>query len=385
LKVSLITPIDIKYSYQTAERLIYEWTQFLSENGFDATVLVPNLPDNPPSLREDYKEIERHYSNVPKKRIENPMLHLGLNHKLNLYKGLPKEGTVFFLMSLYDYLPNVLLRPKGQKYLIGAGGMTVFRDGHVTKYHQLMEGIMNFLLTTFVLRGKEPQANLFYYVINHRQENYLLKLGIERSKIFYIPGYVDTKKFLIKKPYGEKLKVLHIGGKGKNSQLVIDVIKELTANGEINKFQFSFIGKNQPEELSEYANKLDNISCLGTVTDKEKVEELSKSDVLIVPDPEENFALVMLEGLSSGLALIVDEWNPVIDELISNGAMAYKGKKDEPKTYLRYLLKLSKMKKNRGFEKAKRTNREIVVRKFDKDVVLKQVKEMFLKIDESTS
>ena len=386
VKAGLVTPVDIKYSYQTAERTIYEWVKFLSENGIDATVLVPDLPNWRMAqlhLREDYKKLERHYSTVPQKRIENPMLQLGFNHKLDLYKGLPKEGIVFIPMSLYDYLPNVLLRPKGQRYIIGQGGLTVFKSGHVTKYHVFMESIVNFLLMTFVLRTKEAKANLFYYVVSPRQTHYLLKLGISKSKIFYIPLSVDTKRFRVRKAYGKKLKVLHIGGKGKSSQIVINIIKELIANGEINKFQFYFIGRKQPEELFEYAGKMDNVSYLGPATDKEKIDALSRSDVLIVPDPEETFGVVMLEGLSSGLALLVDDYNPVINELLKDGAMAYKGNKDKLQTYVTSLMKLAKMKKNKGFNKAKMINREIAVRKFDKKVVLKQVKEMFVKVDES--
>ncbi len=383
LKVNIITSTEIKYGYLSTPRHAYGWAKYLLEHRVDTTLLLPDkiVGGNPP-IREDYKEVEKYYSMVPKKRIKDHILRYGFGHTTNLYTQLPKDGITFFPMMLYDYLPNILLKPKGQKYVIGCWGMYIFKQDRVSQ-NELLENTVNLFFQNFVLRRKELRENIFYQAINHRQERYLLKLGIPKKKIFYVPNWIDTEKFHIRKPSGKKLKVVHVGGIPHSSGMILDMIKQIATDGKANEFEFYFIGRYQPEELLEYAKKMDNVTCTGPITDEEKAKILSRCDVMVVPEILEAFSVAMLEGLSNGLAIIVDDYNPVIDELINDGAMAYKGNKDDIQSYVKALMKVAKMKKSKGFGRAKNKNREIVVRKFDRKVVLSQVKEMFVKVNQS--
>lgn len=375
MKVSLITPVDIKYSRTGTERDIYEYAKFLTETGTNTTILIPDKGLTVTKLREDYKETERMYKHVSKQSTHNePFRHF------SDYTDLPKDSVIYFPMSIYDYLPNLLLKPKGQKYIMAGHGMYIFEHGHVTK-HVVLEWIVNSALIPLLNIG-DRKRNVFFHVINMRQHDYLRKLRIAEDRIFWIPCYVDTSQYKMKEKSGNRLKVLHIGGRNKNSQLVVKIIKQLQEEGKTDRFEFCFIGRGNglPEEIAGLGA---NVSCLQNVTDKQKIEAMSKADVLLIPERGECFSVTMLEGLSCGLGLIVDDYNPVIDGLIKEKALAYKAK--DIRSYISALMAISSFKQRKGYDDMRRQNRKIAIEKFDNKVILPMIKEMFVKVDERTS
>ena len=368
------------------ESIVYEWARYLTNEGFDATVLIPDTLNRGMPLRRDADDIEERYYGVPKKSIKNNVLRYGFVHKTNFYTGLPKGDVVFFPITFYDYLPNMFAKPRGQKYIMGNMGMTLFPGSHMSSEHQFLEGIQRIMIKRAIFSDKEKRSNIFFHVINQRQKQHLIEqIGIDKSKIFHIPAHVDTSAYHLGVSDSNDLKVVHIGGKGKNAQLLVDVIKALIANGKIDGLKFYFIGREEPQELFNYVGKTSNVSYLGYISDAEKIEILAKSDVLVIPDHNEAFAKVMLEGLASGLALLVDSWNPVIASLISDGAFAYTGIVGDQKSYADALIRLAEMKRSdaKAFEQGKKKNRNLAVIKFDEKVVFKLVKEMFLAVSES--
>lgn len=254
------------------------------------------------------------------------------------------------------------------------------RDGHITN-HKIIESVINFFLTNCFLRKEEMRNNLFFRVLNTRQKNYLERIGVPSDKIFNIPEFVDTKKYCIATSYGKKLNVVHIGGEAKNAQVIIDTIKELIDKRQITKFKFFFIGKHQPKELFEYAEKTDSVVYLGALSDTKKIKILSMSDVQVVPNPDENFAVSMIEGLSSGLRLVVSNQNPIVKNLIKEGALAYTCS-NNPSAYAKVLLGLARMKRTEPykFQKLKMTNRAIAIKEFEQTKVFNQIKDMFIRV-----
>jgi glycosyltransferase involved in cell wall biosynthesis len=376
--VYLLSTIDIRYNITGAERYTYENAKFLRENGIDSRILVPDKSKGAVRLRKDYKEVVRYYLAIPKIRIKNNVTGL-TGFGMNNYSGLPKNGIIYFLMSIYDYLPNLFLKPKGQKYVMGSGGMFVFEGNHISKNHRLLERLLNCFLRVWLNTG-DRRKNIFFHVITDIQRGYLMKqLGISSDRIFYIPLWVDTTKFRMNPKSGNQLKVMHIGGKGKNSGMVLEIANKIAAEGRTDEFEFCFLGRGNG--LTENPDPKKNVSVLANVTDEQKAKVIAKSDVIVVPHPEETFSFAMLEGLASGLVPVVSESNPAIDKIIGAGAVAYKAK--SIRDYIVALNAIARLKKRKDYDRRRKVNREIAVRTYDKKVVHKSMMDMFTKVLES--
>lgn len=380
MKVNLITPADIRYSYRGTEVNIYEYAKFMIGRGVDARVLVPTYPSNELAEREDYREVYSLYKKVPKKSIRGRRVMLPLGYVLYTYSGLPKDSLVYFPYSIYDHIVNIIRKPKGQKYVIAAHSMHL-KDGHIIQNHRVMEGILNgFMRTVFSMR--EMRENVYHHVITREQARYLMTLGIHKDRIICVPAFVNTSPLKLKPNCSRSLRVVHIGGVNKDAHLILSIIKELRSRGRDKDFEFYFIGEKEPDELLAMAEENSNVHCLGPVKETDKAGILSTMDVVIVPAIE-TFSRAMLEGLASGLYVVASNLNPAAEEIREMGAHISIPRNGRIEEYVKELDVLLELKHSKAkFDAGKRINREIAVRRFDVNVVLGEILRMFEKIGE---
>lgn len=382
MKVSLITPVDIKHSYSATEVQVYDYAKMLIENGIEASILVPKYKGLEFPSRTDYKLIKNHYKNVTQKGIKGRKIILPFKFTLYVYSDLTSDSTIYFAYSIYDHLINIIKKPKGQKYIIGAHSMHL-KNGHILEGHNIIERFFNFLIKSFVFSNKEIAKNVYHHVINKAEKKYLLKLGIREENIFYVPTFVKTKDYHLSKNQSSKLKILHMGGANKGAGIVLQIIDKAIKTNKLDLFEFYFVGQKMPGELYQYAKKYKNIHIEKGIKENKKADLLSRMDVMIVPSVE-TFSRSMLEGLASGLYICASNKNPAALEIKTMGAKIYVIRNNNTYKYLEVLAKMINEKRLiEKFESGRRINREIVVRKFDEKVVLPQMLDMFIKVGKS--
>ncbi len=379
MKVSLITPMDIRYSYRGTEVDIYEYAKFMQGKGIAAEVLVPDYSFDGLVERSDYGRVYSLYKNVPKRSIKGRRFLLPFNYGLYVYSGLPEDSIVYFAYSIYDHIFNIIRKPRGQKYIIAAHSMHI-KHGHIIEGHQYLEWMLNSFMR-FVFSTKEAKKNIYHHVITNAEGKYLEELGIPKKNIFYIPTFVESGLYSLAKNKSGRLHVVHIGGVNKDASRVVAVINALQGKQGNVSFDFCFIGDKQPRELSDLIKANKNVHCLRNVTDIEKAKVLKNADVIIVPAVE-TFSRAMLEGMSSGLYVIASSKNPAAWEMQGLGANVYIAEHEKIEDYVKFLMRLYKLKSSRSdFYSGRIINRRIAIERFDKRVILREMVRMFINVD----
>jgi glycosyltransferase involved in cell wall biosynthesis len=378
LKVSLITPVDIKYSYRGTEWHVYEYAKFLHESGVDTEILITENNSYRQAV-SNYKYIKARYKMIPKSIISCQKYLLPFSWHLTIYRNLPKSGIIYFPYSVYDYIINILMRPKNQKYVIGCHSMHL-KMGQLVYGHRILEATLNSIIRALIRINDTNMDNLYCHALNREQANYMIKVfNFKRQNVFCIPPMIEAKSFYLAHNKSNRLRILHIGGMEKDALTVLDIIKELNIKGEIDKFEFYFIG-DIPTEHRKQFTALKNIHFLGILSDNEKNKKLTEVDVLLIP-AFEVFPKVMLEGLASGLYIVTSKKNAAwkdLKDLRANATISENGGKW---SYIAILLSLASKKTNDKylFDKCRMNNRRIAIKNFDKKVILLKIFEMFKK------
>ena len=372
MKISFVTPVDIRYSHRATERLVYEYARYLNKHGIMSQVLVPEYSLGGMPYEERKGNVDK-YKDVPTVAIKGAKVRLPFKYDVYAFSRLPRSGVVYLPYSIYTHILNLIFKPAGQKYIIGSHGMHI-KEGKMLYKYNFIEDFANSLIRSTILSGKDISKNVFYHVINLRQKEYLRGLGIDEKKIFYVPNFIEAKKFRIKTNNDKALRVLHIGGIDKKAEVMAEVIEILIHDGVLNEFKFYFVGKREPEKILGYAKIHRNISYLGFI-DSEKAKEkiFSDMDVMVVPDIEA-FPVTMLEGMASGLA-IVSRNNAIVAELNNMDAGIVTVRGENVEAYVSMLKKMLGMKRrgklDRGF---RMKSRELAIRNFSKERVLGEFK-----------
>jgi hypothetical protein len=375
MKLYLISPIDIKYSFRATERYIYEYADYLRKHGKDVEILITKRKIKSKKLNND--NLIRKYRKIRQRFIDCREFLLPLKWHIFIYKDLPRDGIIYFPYSIYDYLYEILFKPKGQKYIIGSHSMHL-KLGRMIENHQLLESALNSLVNLVLWLRRGEIKNIYIHAINTAQVEYIrqnFKL-IKEENIFYIPNMINTEKYSIAKNKSNKLRVVHIGGTDKDIHSVFSIIKLLNEDGHINDFEFYFIGK-LSERVDPELIKMPNLHFLGEISEKSKLKVLSTMDAIIVPSYEA-FPLVVLEGLASGLYVLTSKKNAAWRDFKELGIKLFVAENGQPSEYIKILKKLAEVKKvNKNPNKYAIYNRKVIIKNFDEKIILRKILEMF--------
>jgi glycosyltransferase involved in cell wall biosynthesis len=364
-----VTPKDINYSYRATERLIYEYTAYLSSHSITSTVLIP---DYYLTIKNGSKAklINDKYRKVKTKFIHGIKLSLPFKFDMYFYLNLPSNGFVYLPYSLYNHIINLFLARKNSKFIIGSHSMHI-KNGLLLPEHALLENLFKKFLQLF-LTNTNIMRNLYFHALTQEQVLYLEQLKIPRKHIFLVPNFIDTKQFHIGINKIKKLRVLHVGGASKRADVVLLIIENLIRKRILSNFEFYFIGE-MPSFFS--TKKFSNIHYLGKISDKKKISVLSKMDVILLP-ASEVFPLTLLEGMASGL-MVISANNSISRELRKLHANIIINTSGTIENYSNILFNLYKSKRKHGFPYIfKLQNRDIVIENFSSLKILPKFQEV---------
>ena len=186
------------------------------------------------------------------------------------------------------------------KIIISPHGMV---DPFSLKQKNLKKKIALLIYQKFIFENSD------LIIVNSKLEKKIfLKITKKNSKILIIPhGIQIDKKFSVAQNINKDLKFVFFSRihKSKNLHKLIKLWKK---DPFFKKFHLDIYGEIIDEKYFSNLNikHYNNISYLGPLNNKIQ-QHLSKYDVLIHPSESENFGLVILEGLSSGLFLILNK------------------------------------------------------------------------------
>lgn len=210
----------------------------------------------------------------------------------------------------------------------------------------------------------------YLVVVNPTYIDEISKLGVDKSKIFYIPNIVSNENFYVlsekekyryRKKYGytkDDFIVVSVGQlhKGKG---VLDFIKIAKENPDIKflwvgGFNFGHVMEGYEEIKKVYDNPPKNLRFTGIVDRKEVNILCNISDVFFLPSYHESFALVALEASHTEKPIILRKLDTYKNIYYDN--VLYGENNEE---FIKYIKMLKEDKKfyNRAVKMTKKINK----------------------------
>jgi glycosyltransferase involved in cell wall biosynthesis len=207
---------------------------------------------------------------------------------------------------------------------------------------------------------------------------------VPQSKLRVVPNAIYVESFKIRQHASkdDEVKFLFLSNlerrKGVNEILqTADSI--FSTDEKTKKIHFSFVGRPMEEEvqagLKNFIRKYpDKISWTKYVTNKEKIDILSNSDVFLLPSYAEGLPISILEAMAAGLSIIS---TPVgsISEVIKNGENGFLIPPGDADTLKEKILELASNKDLR--KEIGERNSELVKEKYSWNKIAEKIMEVY--------
>lgn len=351
--------------------------QILLDKGFDVDVACNCKTGNTISNDRVQDMIQR----LAKQGVK--VTHLPIPRKItdisNIRKSIVELKKMFAehsytLMHCHSPIGSVVARTAAKKYR--KNGVKVIYTAHGFHFYKGAP-IINWILFYPIERIYSRITDVLITI--NKEDFQFAKKHLKAREIRYVPGIgVDTKKFqnivvdkaAKRSELGIKdsdFMIISVGelNKNKNQEIIIRAIALLKKN---NIHYFVAGQGSEKEHLMRIAKELNvNLHLLGYRTD---IAELLKiADVFAFPSYREGLSVALMEAMASGLPLIASKIRGNVD-LVKDGINGYLV---EPNDVCVWGEKIQYLKDNNSEQKIMRKNNQNDMKKYDKNVVKKQL------------
>ncbi len=292
IKITFVIPANI-YFNGGIEKTIRKYIDYRNEN-FDVTVLE-GKGDN---KNDNYNRVTINsiYCNYILKtsgfknflvRILSPLL-LKIDRIRNIknIKYIEKNSDIIYLANNDLYF--LFKKPK----------IMIWSEHGNLPFNYTGLGFFNRILSKLMLKKIIFRNINYFHLINCYYGKYISPYG----RYFCVPNGVDSDKFIPVDNKNKVIKLLFVGRleKSKGIDKIIDAFNELDDG-----YDLTIVGSGTMEYMMKENNRIHYYKNIGI---NELTEIYNNSDVFIFPSMLENFGLVILEALSSGLYVITSNY-----------------------------------------------------------------------------
>ncbi len=294
---------------------------------------------------------------------------IGIYTSNRIYEKI-KDFDVYYFVS-----PTILFRNVG--YRLMKEGKTVILGNHGTYFEVLdMYGFASKayskILTNIIFHKLlKHKMKFFIHVQNKYQAQYYEKIKCDSSYIKEIP-YNNVKFENYRCFDNDSFSVVYLGRLMESKG--VDMLLELEKRADIN---LHIIGKGPyMDKLQQMKNK--NTVIHGYVSSAEKIKLLAESDVMIVPSINESLSISAIEGLASGLYLIVSSTSMGPRYIVRQDNIFGIVVQRTPKNFMKEIERIRTIKERNksDYYREKMLRRDIAMKMFDANVVDKQLIEL---------
>jgi len=332
------------------EKWIIKVASYLSKK-YDVRVITTNL-----NKKYDLNNLNFEYIVIEHKK------RFGLLHDISEIKNYLKDTDITY--AFYVWFGTQIDILKYSKKVIF--GHHTPLDGPIQRvYYSLLENII----------ARKIKDSYHHFLTEYRANIYR-KRGFK--KIFVIPNFVELDKYKPKEKSYDKFKIICPGVV--NIEKGLDVlIKVAEILKKYNDIEFYITG-NKPI----YENLPANVKYLGMLNEDEYIDVISTANLMFLPTRIETFSFSVLENLAVGNPVVVSNLPDVISAFGKSESIYY-AKLNNVEDYINGILKYYQILKNNRdkYEELSKKAREIAS-KFDSNMILPKIEEMFNKVYESS-
>jgi glycosyltransferase involved in cell wall biosynthesis len=295
---------------------------------------------------------------------------IGIYTYNHIYEKI-KDFDIYYFIS-----PTIIFRNVGYKLM--KDGKTVILGNHGTFFevldmYKFVSKSYSKILTALIFHKLlKNNMKFFIHVQNKYQAQYYAKIKCDPKYIVEIP--YNNVNF---KNYGcfdnDEFSVVYLGRlmKSKGVDILLDLEKRINVKLHI-------IGDGPyKKELIKMKNK--NTEIHGYVSNVDKIKLLAESDVMIVPSINESLSISAIEGLASGLYLIVSSTSMGPRYIVRQDNIFGVAIPRATKNFEKEIDRIEAIKERNKLDyyKEKILRREIAMKMFDTKVVDQKIIDLF--------
>jgi len=244
--------------------------------------------------------------------------------------------------------------------------------GHHNQLNLFVQKVYYSLLENIIARKIKYS---YHHFLTEYRANIYRKRGFK--KIFVIPNFIELDKYKPKEKSYDKFKIICPGVV--NIEKGIDtLIKVAEILKKYNDIEFYITG-NKPI----YENLPTNVKYLGLLSEEEYINTIGTANLMFLPTRQEAFPFSVLENLAVGNPVVISNL-PDVMSAFGKSESIYYAKLNNVEDYINGILKYYQIWKNNKdkYEELSKKSREIAS-KYDSNIILPKIEEMFKKIYES--
>lgn len=378
LKLAIIGSMNLEFA-GGGEENAKDIAELFTRQGYDVTLFGAGIPRG-----YDGKIKEYNFNYIPSAfpfdimasgtvlKVSNilSMGLIGIYTSKQIYEKI-KGFDVYYFIS-----PTIMFRTVG--YRLIKEGKTIILGNHGT-FFEVLDTLGTFsraysrILTKLIFhKFLKHNVNFFVHTQNKFQAQYYRKIKFNPEYIREIP--YNNVKF---SNYGcfnnDEFSVVYLGRLMESKG--VDILLALEKISDVN---LHIIGKGPyMDKLIKMKNN--NTVIHGYVTSEEKVRLLAGSDVMIVPSINESLSISAIEGLASGLYLIVSLTSMGPRYIVRQDNIFGVAVPRNPRTFLKEINRIKEIKERNktDYYREKILRKDIASKMFDADMVDSQLIQLF--------
>ena len=385
-RITLVTSSNFQ-TWAGGKKTAYEYARYMDKERFEVRILQP-YPYGKKTISD--KELNEKLRDIKVDNFIYPLDKLANTINSNLFMSLisnpllPFRKIIFSITRLvnlrkfrkieaetdYFYVVNNDLAEILSKKTKIIGSEHIFLPGIFNgKPKRSISAILALKMTKIGILYRNIDA---FHCINESSKNFL----DSAKRSFFVPNGVDTSTYFPRNTQLEKINLLFVARieESKGIMQLLFAFKKI----EDSNFVLNIVGRGSLDGIFKTIEDK-RIHYHGFLNEAELCELYGKCDVFVFPSFNENFPLVILEALSSGLYVITsNQMKPRFDNFLENNFLEYIPINEEKikDSILRLKDKIDYI---RNFERKKDIH-EIVKKLYDWRIVVSELSENILNV-----
>ena len=297
------------------KKVVYEYVKFADRDHFDIQVLQP-FPYHNPTLSQEQLKIMFNGVRITEFHYLVDYLASSLNSRLilNILMNpvLPFRKIIFLITKLQNLRLLKRIESETDYFYLVNNDLAELLSSHakiIGSEHIYLPGIYNGkpiekisrkVILYLMKNGLAYRKIKAFHCINEPSLNHISRY----KKAFFVPNGVDSNMYYPDKRDHENIRLLFVG-RIVYSKGIGELVKAFQSIKDRN-LELHVVGAGELEYI--FSNSNDNrIFYHGFLHEDEMAELYRQCDIFVLPTYYENFALVIIEALSSGLHVITSE------------------------------------------------------------------------------
>ncbi len=322
-KIGIFTPAPLEF-FGGGEIFVIKLANLLISKGYEVSVISNAISHVSPRVTESTTRKLLNCENARKTFAYNT----ASRYLKYWFQPLPQKD----LLTSNNINLILVYRPPPKKYLKSLGHLNfraVFMFHGITIEQLSGSGMRVKAFEEMVklrlehLKSCFAGQNSFCQVLNGPTYNFLLNTGFRKQNVFLIPFSIDFNPYKVQRN-DKTFQIAFIGRMNRHQKgldLLVNVVNSISSR-RYTDVTFIILGSGPDERIVEkLSERFEKVNFRGYVSESEKIDYLSTSNLMIATSNIDPFPASIQEGLACGLPVVSTNVSGAMDMLSRNPSL----------------------------------------------------------------